>query len=326
MGKDAIPTLYDASVSGYYSYEYQSGVGYGNNLYVNDIVESSGNITYPPGQYPDYYYWYPEVNTGYFYMYDECYYLFSDKVTVTGTPTGGRLELGTYTDRYPPYGAPIIVTLGSSEFDSDEPFGKTYDYSRTTTKYRKVTDLTDRKEYIVDDSGYHSTYQFTMGNMEFSIGATGTVGEWHRYIDCIPSDSTITVEFEGSSSGYYICESVDLSPVSTYESYNKFLVISDSDVIPSSISLVYVNKTVARPGDTIGIIAVVTDVNGIPVSGATVSFSDDLTMWSFTDTTKWDGTVYVPYNVLALSVTGIVIYAICGGISSEIYIPIGGTI
>jgi len=323
MGKDAIPTLYDAKVSGYYSYEYQSGIGCGSNLYVNDIIEASGNTMYSAGQHPFPYYWLPEVNTGYFYIDNECYYLFSNKVTITGTPSGGKLELGTYEEKYPVPGSPVIVTLGASEFAANDPFGRTYNYSVTTNKYRKVTDLSDRKEYTVNDDGSYDTYTFSLDNMQFTIGASGSSGEWYRYIECSPSDSLLTVEFEGSSSGYFLCDTVDTSPLNTYRAHNKFLVISSSSITPSSLEVVNVTRYLPGVDDNVGIMAMVKDSNGIPVAGVTVSFIDDQVFSTTNVITNWDGTAYMIVSV-PFSVNGSInITVTCGVLTETVYIPVG---
>ena len=197
MGVDSIPTIYDASVSGYLSTEYQSGVGYGNQLYMRDLIETIPGPPYPSDNIPSGYMWTPEAQAGYFYVGQDEYYLYANKVTASGVPVNGKLELGLYDDKFPPLGAPVIVTIGNSEFSAGDPFGRTYEPTpynsptRTTNKYRKRVDLTGRKEWQLDASGYIIPYTFSLGNMEFTIDASGNhptnPSGWYRYIECTPA-------------------------------------------------------------------------------------------------------------------------------------------
>lgn len=338
MGVDSIPTLYDASVSGYLSTEYQSGVGYGNQLYLRELSEVDPGHPYYDSV-PSGYMWVPEVQGGYFYSGQDEYYLFADKVTIVGTPdANGKLELGLYTDKYPTRGAPIIVTSGVSEFIPTEPFGKTYEPTpsgtedRTPTKYRKRTDLSDRKEWQLDPSGNVIAYAFTLEDMEFTISASGNhptqPSGWHRYIECYPSGDQITVEMEGGGSGYLPINYVDFNTLNTYEAHNTFLVVAPTgQLIPWDIDVNYMGRYLPEASQRVPLVAAVKDQWGAPVSGVYVTFAASVGTVDYSSVvTIWDGTApnwcTLP-DVQTISSAGTTITVTTNGISKQVWIPHG---
>lgn len=337
MGVDSIPTIYDASVSGFLPTEYQSGVGYGNQLYMRDLTEVTPGAPYPPDSIPSGYMWVPEVQGGYLYIGQDEYYLYANKVTITGTPSGGKLELGEYTDKFPPLGAPIIVTLGDSEFGVDEPFGRVYEPTpsgadpRTPTKYRKRVDLTGRKEWRLDASGFIVPYSFSLGNMEFTIDASGnhptSPSGWYRYIECYPSGDAITVEMEDGPSGYLTIPGVDFNILNTLECQNAFLAVAVSgSLIPSTIYVDYASRHLPAASQNIMVIVAVKDMWGAPVSGVSVTMSDGGAGGTFsnsTSTTEWDGTASTWYTTPVATSAGATVTATYGVINGQTWIPIG---
>lgn len=341
MGKDSIPTLYDASVSGYTVTEYAPGVGYGNELYVSEIVETTpGDPWIAP--VPAARTWAPVVECGYFYMGKDEYYLFVNKETVVATPTVGRVSLGRHSDKAPTLGAPIIVTLDASEFAADEPFGKTFEYTpsgcvpeRTTNKYRKRVDLTPIKEYMSDASGYLIHYNYTLGETnpekkEFVFSATGVTDDdptrWDWYIDCYPSGGSVTVEYESAPSGYYEVKAVDVNPYASSEVYNTFVTIVDETELEEfTIDVSSVSRYLPVPGNKLKIVACAKDRNGVPVSGAAVGFTSD-GGGLFSDGgslyTEWDGTCTVVWTVPNTDY-GCIITATANGAIGSGWIPIG---
>jgi hypothetical protein len=238
MGYDAIPTVYDANVSGYI--HWKSGIGWGNDIFLSELL-SSGVVTslYDTVTKPSDNVWTPVVDTGYFYIDQDEYYLYSSKGVTAATPTVGKLNLITSNHKYPPYNAPVVVTLGS--ISTNSMFAKTYEptpsgaSSRTPTKYRRRVDLSDRKEYYAvggaEDGIIPTPYNFTLGNMQYTLNSTGSldVGDWTWYVNCYPSGSAITVEYETSDAGIVYVKDVDMNPLNSYEVANSFLGIIDSD-------------------------------------------------------------------------------------------------
>ena len=337
MGVDSIPTLYDANASGYSDSEYQSGIGYANQLYVRPMVEYAPGDPYPAGNMPSGNVWAPDVQAGYFYINNDEYYFFANKVTAVGTATSGRLELGLHDDKYPTMGAPIIVTLGESEFLPSEPFGRTYEPTpsgvddRTPTKYRKRVDLTGRKEYTINASGRYDPYSYVLGNnsMEFVLGASGnspTPSGWHWYIDLYPSGDSVTVEMEGGPSGYATIRDIDFNQLNTYEAYNKFLVLVPSgQLAPSGLEVNYASRYLPEATQRVQFIAAVTDQWGAPISGIPIAFTDDGggTFDIASPMTIWDGTAHTYYTVPTATSAGVTITTSVNTITDTIWIPIG---
>lgn len=337
MGKDAIPTLYDASVSGYLPSEYMPGVGYGNQLAVISLIETSPGDPYPL-PYPSGRVWVPVVQGGYYYIGRDEYYLFASKVSCSGVPTSGRFQLGLHDDMYPTQGAPIIVTSGVSEFLPEDPWGKTYEPTpsgsllRTPTKYRKRVDLTGRKEYWIDPSGEWMPYSFEIGDYEFVFGASGnhptTPSGWYWYIDCYPSGFPITVEMEDGASGYFTPRAVDFNGLNTYECNNTFLTLVPSGALyVEDVSLSYASRYIPVANQTyrVLLIAAVKDRNGCPISGATVVFDDDSIGGAFSPVsteTIWDGTAHTYYTVPSVN-HGITVAVTCSGVVASGWFPIG---
>ena len=338
MGYDAIPTVYDANASGYN--HWKSGIGYGNDLYMSELRPSgnavmpyNGSVTRPSGNT-----WVPMVDPGYFYIDMDEYYLFSDKGVTIGTPTVGKLNLISSSHRYPPYSAPVVVTSGASEFTPDRPFAKTYEATvsgvatRTPTKYRRRVDLSDRKEYYAvggsADGIIPTPYNFTLGNKQFTVGTSGTLddGVWTWHIDCYPSGSSITVEYERSDIGVVAIQDVDMNPLNSYEVANSFIsVVDSSDITVKTIQLNngsrYCRGSVyAKP---MLLIAAVKDNYGCPISGVTVSLTGS---WgSFEDDsiiTIWDGTASTWFTPTSNNVTG-VLTAVCAGVTGNLWVPGG---
>ena len=335
MGYDAIPTIYDASVSGYTDSEWKSGIGWGTDLYMSALVPSGTAALYATVTPPSGKAWHPRVDSGYFYLGQDEYYLYSDKGATSNTPTVGRLNLYTSNHRYPPPPAPVTITLGSSEFSASSPFCKMHEPSptnstRTPTKYRRRTDLTGRREYIasgtVADGIIPIPYTFTLGSMEFTIGSTGSMGqEWSWYIDCYPSGSSVTVEYERSSNQIYDIVDVDMNPLNSYEVANSFCVIANTTKYP--VAYVEVNngsRYIRDNGRRALLIAAVKDQYGRGISGETVTFTAD---WGdFSDATVdtiWDGTASTWFTTdPTVNITGVVV-AECNGVTGLLWLPGG---
>ena len=343
MGVDSIPTLYDANVSGYIPTEYRSGIGYDNDLYMRGLQQEVDTVDpYPLGVKPSGNVWLPEVEGGYFYIGQDQYYLFANKVTVVGIPAAsgdnpGRLELGLHNDKYPVQGAPVIVTLGASEFNAGESYGRTYEATpsgiptRTATKYRGRTDLGDRKEFQIDASGNVVPYSFNLGDMEYTIGSSGNHPTgWHWYIDTLPSGSSVTVEMEGGPSGYARTQDVDLNPLNTYEAQNVFLVTTVGTVGPYILALDNVSRYIPTASQRVGLLGAIKDEYGSPVSGVTVSFSAIPGAGTFSPgdgATIWDGTFLTNYTLPAsYSATGVTITMTIGTMTEKLWIPMGKVI
>jgi len=339
MGVDSIPTLHDANLSGYIPTEFQPGIGRSNDIYMRGLTEGEGRQPYPQGNVPSGYMWNPEVQGGFFYIGQDQYYLFSRKHHTTGVPVpeSGRLQLGDHNDRWPTGGAPIIVTVGSSEFTATQPFGRTYESTpsgilpRTPVKMRKVTDLMGRKEWQLDASGNLVPYSFVHGNMQFTVGASG-IGSppsgYSQYVDTFPSGATITVETEIGVSGYMTTHDVDMNPLNSYEVQNTFLAIASGDLVPGRLFLDTLSRYQPTVSQRVAVIGAVKDVWGAPISGATVTFTDDA-IGDFNEvnpTTIWDGTVTTMYTLPSLYVAaGATITMTYGGLSEQIWVPLGRT-
>lgn len=320
MGYDAIPTIYDADASG--NIAYRSGIGSGSDLYVSDLVPS-GTTLYEDIIAPSGDMWVPKVDTGYLYLGRNEYYLYSTKGTTIDTPTAGVLDLITSSDMYPSYLAPIIVTLGASEFGLDSPFGKTYEYGRTSSKYRRRADLSDRKEYYasgtIADGIVPLPYTFTLGSMEYILDGPN---EWS--IRCYPSGSSVTVEYE-LGEVYYMATDVDMNIYNSYEVSNSFIVVVDEDtLVPSTVELVNASRY-TRKSKPMLLIAAVKDSNGIPISGALVEFISDYGSFSDDEVyTIWDGTASTWFTTSTVNIE-VPIWAVCGTATGTIWIP-GGKI
>lgn len=341
MGRDAIPTPYDANISGYTSSEYQSGIGYGNQLYMRGIYESPTNIMYHIDSIPSGNIWCPILEAGYFYLDQDEYYFYSSKYTTTGTPASGtgKLELGLFNDKYPQ--GPIAITSGTNEFSANEPFAKTYEPTpsgiddRTTNKYRKVVDLRNRKDWEVDTSGYINPYIYTWESNTFTVGASGNhdtlPSGYYRYINAYPSGSSLTVEMECAASGWNHIKYVDLNPYNTYESYNTFLVVAQSGTLlpylsPYEAELTYITRIVPPGTGRLDFICAVKDKWGAPVSGIDVVWDDGAVVgaWDAVKTTTiWDGTTHGRYYPPGPTSAGITITVTIGSVTDSIWIPPG---
>lgn len=339
MGRDVIPTLYDANASGYTGY-YQSGIGYGNNLYMRGIYESDINTVYPIDNIPSGNIWSPILEAGYFYIDQNEYYFYISKYSTTVTPTAGKLELGEYTDKYP-QGPVVVTTYNSNEFTTKDPFAKTYEptpsgvATRTSNKYRKVTNLTGRKDWEVDSSGFLIPYIYNWENMTFTIGASGnndTVPSgWYRYVNAYPSGTPLTFEMECAASGWGKINYVDLNPYNTYESYNTFLVITPSGITLPYLKtydaeISYLNRCIPTGTGVLDLICAVKDKWGAPISGIDVLWDDNAAGGALNpnkSTTIWDGTTHTRYIMNTSSSAGITISVTVDGTTDSIWMPVG---
>jgi hypothetical protein len=336
IGYDAIPTIHDASISGYVDWE--SGIGWGYDLYLSTLELSDDKTMYVGVTKPSGNSWLPNVDTGYFYIDQDEYYLYADKGTTTGTPTVSGLSssppaLSSKNHRYPPPPSPVVLTLGSSEFTSLEPFAKTYEptYSRSSNKYRRRADLTGRREYMVSgnvvDGIVPVPYAFTLGNMQFTVGSSGTIGgTWNWYIQCNPYNIAVTAEYERSDSRVYSVVDVDMNPMNSYEVANSFIALLDTDtLVADSVVLNNGSRYIRENGKPNLLIAVVKDKYGVPIEGATVTFTCSWgTLSDSTVDTIWDGTAATWLTPTSINVTGVVT-ATCNGKTGSLWLP-GGKI
>jgi hypothetical protein len=333
MGFDAIPTVYDASVSGYATWK--SGVGWGSDLYLSELVASGyvglyDEVTPPEGDA-----WLPRVDSGYFYIGIDEYYLYSSKGTTVGAPSVGRLQVHTSTHKYPPSSAPLTLTLGTSEFSTSRPFSKTYEPTpsgtadRTPTKYRRRYDTTGRREYAATgnevDGIVPVPYSFQLANMQYTMGASGSTGAWEWYLDCLPSGNSVTAEYETSNNITYDVLDVDMNPFNSYEVANSFLAVVDSSkLVVESVVLDNGSRYCREATKPMLLIAAVKDKYGCPISGEVVTFAG---AWgTFSDSTVstiWDGTAatwFIPGATI--NVTGVVT-AVCAGVTGSLWVPTG---
>lgn len=337
LGFDAIPTIHDASIEGYTANEWKSGIGWGSDLYLSSLLASGVTTPYTGVTPPSGSRWFPVIDTGYFYVGMDEYYLYSEKGTVTGTPSSSILALVSSNDRYPPVPAPVTVTLGSSEFSSIEPFTKTYEptpsgtTSRSPTKFRRRADLTGRRETIVSgtvaDGIVPLPYTFTLGNMQFLLNSTGTIGStWSWSIESNPTGSAVTVEYETSDTRQYTATGVDMNPLNSYEVANSFCVVLDqSKLVVNEVVVNNAAKYLVGKFLPILLIAAVKDQYGTPIPDRVVTFTG---AWgSFSDstvTTIWDGTAATWFTPGSVNITGVVT-ASCEGQIGRVWIP-GGKI
>ena len=330
MGTDAIPTLFDASISGFLSDEFSSGIGSANDLFLVELNETDASGIYDEGNYPSGNIWQPRVNTGYFYINGGEYYLFASKGTTVDTPVSGRVDLGTFDYDYPPNGAPIIVTSGNSEFTANDPFGKTYEYTpfnsieRTTNKFRKIIDFTDKKEWEMVD-GVLEPYAFNYENMTFTFHSEPNGDQYDWYIMCYPSGFPITVEYETSSNSYYDVDTIDVNPFNNGAAEDVMLSITDDTIVtPYKVNVVNTYRYTVVAANKSMITARVTNIDGSPIIDVEVDYSSDTGSFNpATSNTGNDGCAYTIYTMGAKDSDGAIIVADCDGVIGSGWIQFG---
>jgi len=267
--------------------------------------------------------WHPQVDTGYFYIEDKEYFLYSNKQAIRITPIDGAITLPSMID-FQVVNGPIIITdenfkiNNTSGFYSIDdaistPFAKTYeapldDWKPTPHKYERVEDLTDMLESYISSSGTREQYRFELQSYQYTIdyglpdasGSFTPVITIHQGLSSVPAvGNPVIIEYEGvAASGYYVPRYINFNPIHSPNVTNKFLAIRDTR--PSGVIVNLVNETqyLHFPGSTISLIATVYDMFGgtvedanlywtlIQRSGATPvsgSFTNHFT------TTGWDG-------------------------------------
>ena len=330
MGSDAIPTLFDASISGFLSEEFSSGIGSGNDIYLMDIDEVLISDMYEDGNHPSGNVWYPKVSTGHFYIDGNEYYLFACKGVTIDTPTSGRLDLGTFDYEYPPNAAPIILTSGASEFETEDQFGKTYEYTpfnseqRTLNKFRRVTDLTGKKEWVNND-GITEEYVFNYSDMTFTFHSEPNGIQYDWYIICNPSGFEITAEYETSDDGFYIVSGVDLNPLNNISAQNCMLAIADSSVIEAkNVKINNSYRQVIGDDEKCIVMTHITSIDGSPLIGVDVEFTSGIGSFSpSTASTGKDGRAYTEYTMGDLDSDGVIVMAECNSVLSSGWIQFG---
>jgi hypothetical protein len=329
IGMDSIPTLYDASISGFISEEFQSGIGSQNDIILIEIIEDTSGYLYDSGNIPSGNIWVPRIKPGYFYINDEEYYLYADKGVESGIPTSGTLSLGVYDYDSPPNGAPIVVTLGSSEFTTDEPFAKTYEYTpfnstnRTVNKYRKISDLTGRKEFV-NSSGYYDDYSFTYPDMGFTFSSVPSGNQYEWFITCYPSGSSVTVEFETQEDQFYDVD-LDLNPYNNNEANNTMLILTNEDnLVPHTIDIVNVYRYLVGENQDVEVIANVKGRYGNNIPDVVVEFdSDNGSFTPSSGTTDINGVIQVMFTSGNSDSEGCTITAECSGIMASGWMQFG---
>ena len=204
--------------------------------------------------------WHPQIDTGFFYIEDKEYYLYSNKQVIRTIPTNGQVTLPTITD-FQIANGPIVITdeqfiiADTSGFYSVSdaqatPFAKTYepplnDWNATPHKYERVEDLTNLLEFDITASGTTENYLFELKDHQFTInyGTPDSSGNFTPIIKINQNQSAkpILIEYEGAdASGYYIPEYIDLNPIHSPNITNKFLTIRNTK--PSGISVGLTNE------------------------------------------------------------------------------------
>jgi len=237
--------------------------------------------------------WHPQVDTGYFYIEDREYFLYSNKQAIRTTPINGVITLEPVRD-FQIVNAPLVITdeyfsvNNVSGFYSvadavGTPFAKTYeapvgDWKPTPHKYERVEDLTNLLETHVSASGTREKYQFELQSYQYTIdyGAPDVSGNFspsitiHQGAESTPLiGKPVIVEYEGiAASGYYVPDYINLNPIHSPNVTNKFLAIRDTR--PSGVLIEIINEDhyLHFPGKTISLSAIVYDEFGGTVEGA----------------------------------------------------------
>jgi len=329
MGFDAIPTIYDVSIDGYTPH-WKSGIGWGTDLFVSELILSGIQHPYYDITPPSGLRWVPNVDTGYFYLGIDEYYLYSDKGT-TNSPTGNNLTLTTNINKYPI--GPVTVTLGDSEFTSEQPFTKTYmpdpsGSSLTPYKFRRRAPLDGRRDYYASGCVANGivplAYSYILGDMQFSISGVANGEAWDWVVTCNPGNQEVTVEYETSDTKTYGAIDVDMNPYNSYEASNSFItVINSNNHRPKTVVVNNGSRYIREKDKPMLIIAAVKDYYGIPVSGEAVAFSGASGDFSAdTVNTIWDGTASTWFTISANDMDR-VITAVCAGVTGSLWVPGG---
>jgi hypothetical protein len=295
-----------------------------------ELNETDASGIYDAGNYPSGNIWQPRVNTGYFYINGGEYYLFASKGTVADSPVSGRVDLGTFDYDYPPNGAPIIVTSGNSEFTMDDPFGKTYEYTpfnsveRTTNKFRKIIDLTNKKEWEMVD-GVLESYEFNYENMTFTFHSEPNGVQYDWYIMCYPSGFSVTVEYETSPNTYYDVDTIDVNPFNNSAAEDVMLSITnDTIVTPHNVNVANTYKYTVVAANKSMITVEVTNIDGSPVIDVEVEYTSDTGSFNpAASNTGNDGCAYTIYTMGARDSDGAIIEAECAGVIGSGWIQFG---
>jgi len=266
--------------------------------------------------------WNVNIDSGYFYIEDREYFLYSDKQVYETVPVSGKITLPAIAD-FQMMNAPIIITntivtateTYTAAAAASIPFGKTWeppvgDWTPTPHKYEPIVDLTGLTSTFISASGTEENYSFNLQNNQFAIsfGSPGVSGHYtptitlNQGIDPVPLvGDAVIVEWEGhASTGYHTPTHLDLNPLHSSNLLGKFIVVRD--VFPSGSLVFAVNdhQYSMTGGIHVPVSATVYDENGSPIPNVWVNWKikaevADGGSIRTRQLTDWSGTSRVTY-------------------------------
>jgi len=237
--------------------------------------------------------WNPKVECGYFYIEDREYYLYANKQSQQVDASSGSFILTDFSKDRNILGPPIVVTDASGQYTLSDaqstPFARTWCppcgtgtswIDPTPEKFRRRFDLSDRKSTKATPSG-NEAYSFTIGTeypREYYIdwGTLQSDGFYDPTFH-ITNGSTmgdVIVEWEAyDASGYYTVEHLDMNPLHTANTVNKFVIIKEDTPTAHEVFLESMSPYILGPSGVTKVVATVMDQYGTPVQGESVSFT-----------------------------------------------------